>query len=162
VETGNPVALVRVPELGVPKAPLNVTNAPADPTFTPNAVATPVPNAVIPVPPLATAIVVPVHTPVVIVPNVVMDDCPTYDADMSITGVAPPVDVILLLVPLTLVTVPVVVDKVPLVGKVTFVAPVIVNVEANAPDVVSDPPNVSTLVPSVNPAKVGELLVAID
>ena len=48
-----PVRLVTVPLEGVPKAPLNVTNAPAEPTLTPKAVATPVPNAVIPVPPFA-------------------------------------------------------------------------------------------------------------
>jgi hypothetical protein len=74
---GNPVALVNVPDDGVPRAPLNVTNAPAEPTFIPKAVATPVPKDVMPVPPFATAIVVPVQTPVVIVPNVVIDDWPT-------------------------------------------------------------------------------------
>jgi hypothetical protein len=44
---------------------------------------------------------------------------------------------------------------------VTLVAPVIVNVEENAPDVVKEPPKVKALVPNCNPAKVGELLVAI-
>lgn len=46
------------------------------------------------------------HTPVVTVPKVVIEFCPTYAAEMSITGVAPPVDVILLAVPETFVTVP--------------------------------------------------------
>jgi len=49
VEIGKPVALVRVPEDGVPKAPLKVTNAPAEPTLTPRAVKTPVPAPVSPV-----------------------------------------------------------------------------------------------------------------
>jgi hypothetical protein len=52
VVKGNPVQLVNVPEEGVPSAPLKVTNAPAEPTLTPRAVATPVPKAVMPVPPL--------------------------------------------------------------------------------------------------------------
>jgi len=51
---GSPVALVSVPLLGVPSAPPLTTKAPADPTLTPSAVATPVPKAVMPVPPLAT------------------------------------------------------------------------------------------------------------
>ena len=45
---GSPVALVRVPEEGVPKAPPFTTNAPALPVFTASAVATPVPRPVIP------------------------------------------------------------------------------------------------------------------
>ena len=49
VDIGNPVALVSVPLLGVPKAPLNVTKAPADPTLTAKAVATPVPRPDTPV-----------------------------------------------------------------------------------------------------------------
>lgn len=40
VEIGSPVALVSVPLDGVPSAPPLVTNAPADPTATPNAVTT--------------------------------------------------------------------------------------------------------------------------
>lgn len=63
VPIGNPVAFVRVPDDGVPNAPPLTTKAPADPTLTPRAVATPVPKDVIPVPPLATGSV-PV-TPVV-------------------------------------------------------------------------------------------------
>ena len=43
VDTGKPVALVNVPEDGVPNAPPLTTNAPADPVLTPNAVTTPVP-----------------------------------------------------------------------------------------------------------------------
>ena|SRR5260221_8692257 len=58
------------------------------------------------VPPFAKAIFVPFHTPVVIVPKVVMDDCPTYEAEMSIIGVLPPVEVVLFNTPETLVTVP--------------------------------------------------------
>lgn len=58
------------------------------------------------------------------------------------TGVFPPVDVIRFAVPVTLETVPAVVANVPDVGKVTFVAPVIVKVDANEPDVVNDPPRV--------------------
>jgi hypothetical protein len=51
---GRPVALVKVPEEGVPSAPPLVTKAPALPTLTPRAVRTPVPGAVAdkaPVPP---------------------------------------------------------------------------------------------------------------
>ena len=47
-----------------------------------------------------------------------------------------------MVVPLTLLTVPAVVASVPDVGKVTVVTPVIVNVEAYAPLVVSEPPSV--------------------
>ena len=43
VVSGNPVALVSVPDDGVPSAPPLTTNAPLDPVFTPSAVATPVP-----------------------------------------------------------------------------------------------------------------------
>ena len=46
---GRPVALVRVPDDGVPRAPLKVTKAPAEPTLTASAVATPVPKPEIPV-----------------------------------------------------------------------------------------------------------------
>ena len=49
VVSGNPVALVSVPEAGVPKAPPFNTGAPAEPTLTAKAVATPVPNPEIPV-----------------------------------------------------------------------------------------------------------------
>lgn len=105
----------------------------------------------IPVPPYTGPIAVPFQTPVAIVPSVVIEVCPTYVAAISITGVVPPVEVIRLAVPETLVTVPVVVDKVPDVGNVTLVGPVIVKVEANAPDVVNAPPSV----------RVEELLLAI-
>ena len=47
VVNGKPVALVRVPLDGVPRAPLKVTKAPALPTFTPKAVTTPVPVVVV-------------------------------------------------------------------------------------------------------------------
>src|ERR1700687_1423640 len=46
---GSPVALVSVPEDGVPSAPPLTTAAPAVPTFTPSAVATPVPRPLTPV-----------------------------------------------------------------------------------------------------------------
>ena len=58
VDTGKPVALVNVPEDGVPNAPPLTTNAPADPVLTPNAVTTPVPVVMvlgaIPAPPPTT------------------------------------------------------------------------------------------------------------
>jgi hypothetical protein len=44
-----------------------------------------------------------------------------------------------------------VVARVPLVGKVTLVIPVIVNVDANAPEVVKLPPNVNVLEPLFTP-----------
>ena len=46
---GKPVALVKVPLDGVPRAPPLTTGAPAEPTATANAVATPVPNPDTPV-----------------------------------------------------------------------------------------------------------------
>lgn len=49
VEIGRPVALVNVPEEGVPRAPLNRTGAPAEPVLTASAVAIPVPSPVTPV-----------------------------------------------------------------------------------------------------------------
>jgi hypothetical protein len=49
VVNGRPVALVKVPEDGVPKTPLYKTIAPADPVLTPKAVATPVPRPDTPV-----------------------------------------------------------------------------------------------------------------
>ena len=49
VVSGRPVALVNVPELGVPKAPPYTTGAPAEPTLTARAVATPVPRPTTPV-----------------------------------------------------------------------------------------------------------------
>ena len=47
VVKGKPVALVSVPELGVPNPPPLTTNAPADSVLTASAVATPVPKPVI-------------------------------------------------------------------------------------------------------------------
>jgi hypothetical protein len=49
VVNGRPVALVNVPELGVPSAPPLTTTAPEDPTLTANAVATLVPRPETPV-----------------------------------------------------------------------------------------------------------------
>lgn len=45
---GKPVALVKVPEEGVPSTPPSTTNAPAEPTLTAKAVATPVPKPLMP------------------------------------------------------------------------------------------------------------------
>jgi hypothetical protein len=47
VVRGRPVALVRVPEDGVPRAPPLVTKAPMEPTLMPMAVRTPVPVVVV-------------------------------------------------------------------------------------------------------------------
>jgi hypothetical protein len=47
LEIGKAVPFVKVRLDGVPPAPLNVTNAPADPTLTPSAVTTPVPVVVV-------------------------------------------------------------------------------------------------------------------
>jgi len=49
VESGNPVQLVSVPDEGIPRTPPLTTGAPAVPTFTARAVATPVPSPDIPV-----------------------------------------------------------------------------------------------------------------
>jgi hypothetical protein len=45
--TGRPVALVKVPDDGVPKAPPLTTKAPAEPVLTPRAVTTPVPVVIV-------------------------------------------------------------------------------------------------------------------
>ena len=47
VDRGNPVALVSVPEDGVPRAPPLTTKAPAEPVLTPKAVTTPVPVVIV-------------------------------------------------------------------------------------------------------------------
>ena len=52
----------------------------------------------------------------------------------------------------TLVTVPVVVDRRPLVGNVTFVVPVVVNVSALAPLVVKLPPRAIVLTTGFRPS----------
>ena len=49
VVSGSPVKFVAVPEEGVPNAPPLTTGAPAEPTLTANAVATPVPRPDTPV-----------------------------------------------------------------------------------------------------------------
>ena len=54
----------------------------------------------------ALAMAVPFQTPVVMVPKVVIELWPIYAAEISITGVAPPVEVIRFVVPETEVTVP--------------------------------------------------------
>lgn len=76
---------------------------------------------------------------------------------MSITGVAPPVEVILFVVPDTEVTVPVVVERVPEMGNVTFVDAEKLNVagkapaKVNAPAVNTFPPKVIVLAPLLTP-----------
>ena len=81
------------------------------------------------------------------------------------TGVAPPVEVILFAVPETDVTVPVVVDSVPLVGNVTFVAPVKVKVAEKAPEVVNAPDKSNGNAPhegaELEPDNKGNLAVAV-
>jgi hypothetical protein len=104
-----------------------------------------------PVPPKVGDTIVPCQTPVPIVPRVVIELCPTYAAEISITGVLPPVEVIRLAVPDTLVTVPVVVESVPLVGNVTDVGPVMVKVEAKAPLVARLPARVKVFEPLFTP-----------
>ena len=111
--TGRPVAFVNVPELGVPRAPLNNTTAPADPVLTASAVATPVPSPEIPV---ATG------KPVQLV-SVPEDGVPN-------TGV---VKVGLVKVLLVNVSEPARVAKVPVVGKVTEVFALVVKPRVCAP-----------------------------
>ena len=105
-----PVQLVRLPLLGVPSAPLNVTNAPAEPTLTARAVSTPVPVPVRPVE---------IGRPVALV-SVADDGVPSA----GVTNVG--------LVANTMLPEPVVVlpsaVTVPLVGNVSVVVPVNVKV----------------------------------
>jgi len=80
----------------------------------------PVPVLVVtPVPPFATAMVVPFQTPVVIVPMLTK-------LESVVTAVL---------------------TNVPEVGNVTLVVPVVVNVKANAPEVVSAPAKLTALPP---------------
>jgi hypothetical protein len=60
------------------------------------------------------------------------------------------------------VSVPARVDKVPVVGSVTLVVPVAVNVVANAPEVIKLPPSVIVLAALLTPVPpyVGEIIVA--
>ena len=102
--------LVRLPLLGVPSAPLNVTNAPAEPTFTARAVRTPVPVPVRPVE---------IGRPVAFV-SVTDDGVPS--AGLTSVG-----DVARTMLPEPVVVLPSAVT-VPLVGNVSVVAPVKVKV----------------------------------
>jgi len=107
---GRPVALVRVPLDGVPRAPPFTTTEPAVPTFTARAVATPVPKPEIPVES---------GRPVTFVR--------VPEAGVPSTGAVITGAVRVLFVS---VSVPVRVARVPDVGKVIFVVPVVVSVKA--------------------------------
>jgi len=126
VDTGSPVQLDNVPELGVPKAPPFTTTAPAEPVFTANAVATPVPNPL---------------TPVEMGRPVQLDNVP--DDGVPSTGV---VNVGLVNVLFVNVSEPANVTKVPVVGNVIVVEPDVVRVRAFAPESVNDAPEVPRLV----------------
>ena len=135
-----PVQLVRLPLLGVPSAPLNVTNAPADPTLTARAVRTPVPVPVRPVEigrPVAF-----VSVPLLGVPS----------AGLTSVG----------LVARTMLPEPVVVlpsaVTVPLVGNVSDVEPENVKVASCAPDVMKLEPSASVSVALVAGAVIVTLL----
>lgn len=107
-----PVKLVAMPEVGVPRAPLNSTGAPAVPTLLDNAVATPVPNPVMPNDGTEVAAIVPepevnseepeprimtadVFVPVVIEPNDV-PPAPPQPVQVPVTVIFPNVCVELL------------------------------------------------------------------
>ena len=108
----------RLPLDGVPRAPLNVTNAPAEPTLTAKAVNTPVP---VPVKPVE------IGRPVAFV-SVRADGTPRL-------GVVSVGDVANTMLPEPVVVLPSAVT-VPLVGNVNVVVPVAVNVVEYAPDVI--------------------------
>jgi hypothetical protein len=100
VDKGKPVALVKVPDDGVPNAPPLTTNAPAEPVLTAKAVATPVPNPDTPVEigkPVALVSVTLVGVPNIGVTNVgevanTFDPVPvssvSADAKLALVGVA--------------------------------------------------------------------------
>lgn len=130
----------RLPLLGVPSAPLNVTNAPAEPTLTARAVKTPLPVPVRPVEigrPVAFVSVSAVGVP---------------SAGLTSVG----------LVAKTMLPEPVVVlpsaVTVPLVGNVSVVAPVKVKVELYAPEVAKVEPSASVSVALVAGAVIVILL----
>jgi len=120
-----------LPLLGVPSAPLNVTNAPAEPTLTAKAVNTPVPVPVRPVE---------IGRPVAFV-SVNDDGVPR----LGVTSVG---DVANTMLPEPVVELPSAVT-VPLVGSVSAVVPVVVNVVEYAPDVIRLDPSASVSVAPV-------------
>jgi hypothetical protein len=117
VEIGSPVALDSVPEEGVPSTPPLTTGAPAVPILTAKAVATLEPNP---------------DTPVEIGKPVALDSVP--EEGVPSAGVVSVGEVSVLLVK---VSEPAKVLKVPVVGKVTLVAPVSVRVYAKLPEPVT-------------------------
>lgn len=143
VVKGNPVQLVKVPEEGVPKTGVTSVGL-VDNTVLPDPV-----EVVTPVPPLATG-KVPV-TPVVRGSPVQLVKVP--EEGVPRTGVVSVglFSVGLVSVLLVSVSVPANVDNVPVVGKVTEVKAVEVNVVANAPDVVRLPPSVIVLLVFATP-----------
>lgn len=143
VVKGNPVQLVKVPEEGVPKTGVTSVGL-VDNTVLPDPV-----EVVTPVPPLATGNV-PV-TPVVRGSPVQLVKVP--EEGVPKTGVVSVglFSVGLVSVLLVSVSVPANVDNVPVVGKVTEVKAVEVNVVANAPEVVRLPPSVIVLLVFATP-----------
>jgi len=133
-----PVQFDRLPLLGVPSAPLNVTNAPAEPTFTASAVRTPVPVPVRPVE---------IGRPVAFV-SVTADGVPR----LGVTSVGDDANTI---APEPVVVLPSAVT-VPLVGNVSVVVPEKVKVLEYAPEVM----NVE-LSASVNVAPVAGAVIVI-
>jgi hypothetical protein len=114
-----PVQLVKLPLEGVPSAPLNVTNAPAEPTFTASAVRTPVPVPVRPVE---------IGRPVAFV-SVTADGIPSAGdvSDGLVANTIAPEPVVVLPSAVT----------VPLVGNVSVVVPEKVKVLEYAPEVMN-------------------------
>jgi hypothetical protein len=135
-----PVQLVKSPLLGVPRAPLNVTNEPADPTLTPSAVATLEPRPLTPVE---------IGRPVAFV-SVADDGVPSA----GVTSVGDDANTI---APEPVVVLPSAVT-VPLVGNVSVVVPVKVKVELYAPEVIKDELSASVSVAPVAGAVIVILL----
>lgn len=133
-----PVQFDRLPLLGVPSAPLNVTNAPAEPTLTARAVNTPVPVPVRPVE---------IGRPVAFV-SVRADGTPR----LGVKSVGLVANTML---PEPVVELPSAVT-VPLVGSVSVVVPVVVNVVEYAPEVARVDPSAS-----VNVAPVAGAVIVI-
>ena len=124
----------------MPSAPLNVTKAPADPTLTARAVNTPLPVPVRPVE---------IGRPVALV-SVSAVGVPS--AGLISVG-----DVAKTMLPEPVVVLPSAVT-VPLVGSVSVVVPVVVNVVEYAPDVINDEPSASVSVAPVAGAVIVILL----
>jgi hypothetical protein len=93
VVRGNPVALVSVPDEGVPNAPPFTTGAPAEPILTARAVATPVPNPETPVPigsPVPLVNVTEVGVPRIGVTNVGLVDSTVLPVPVLVVTPVPP------------------------------------------------------------------------